>query len=333
MEQYGANRNNLLLSICIPTYNQPSQLEKTLNSIVFQLKNYEKEVQIIICDDSWDNDSENIVDSFLSNKEIKISYFRGNKNGFDGAIISLTEKALGKYIWWFGDDIMAIGAIERVLNLINNTPEISFIWINSRDVNNENDIALKLGGDKFFNDGNEVLESDVGLLAFVSTTVVKKEKVLSGIKSAKKRIGCNLMSMYLVFCVLSQDGKFFFLSTPYIISKPKLSGEKRWYDSFEVFGINLFNIVQEFNNKFDKRSIKKALALNFGNIWRAVLVERAMGFTTGFGSRTPKIKKMFKCYWNFLEFWLALPFFLMPRFVLKFFYRIFKIIKGKNYNK
>lgn len=319
-------KNDFLLSICIPSYNNSLKVRRLFDSFLPQLTS---EVEILIRDDSANNEIEELIKQYSKKISIPLRYFKGKKEGLDKAIIFLTEEAKGEYIWWMGDDVLADGAVQRVLELIKEFPDISLIWLNSRDINDPNYTAFKLERDKFFDNRNQLLEKDVGLLGFISVTIFKREMALSGIEESKKYIGSAFVNLYLILYVLSRDGRFYFLNTPYVFSEAKLAGEARWYDSFEVFGINLFNIVQEFNDKFDRRSIKKALAFNFGNIWRAVLVERAMGFTTGFGSKTPKVKKMFKCYWNFSEFWLALPFFLMPRFMLKFFYKIFKIVKSK----
>jgi hypothetical protein len=66
------------------------------------------------------------------------------------------------------------------------------------------------------------------------------------------------------------------------------------------------------------------LANKFGRAWRAVIVERALGFHTGFASPSPKIKKMAKLYWSYPEFYIALPLMLMPRPILRMFYVLYK---------
>jgi hypothetical protein len=139
----------------------------------------------------------------------------------------------------------------------------------------------------------------------------------------------------LVLYVLSQGGKFYFLQKPYILSAPKPSGESRWYDSFQVHGINYFVIAQAFKDTFDRRALRKGLTDQFRRIWKAVVVERAKGFTTGFGSKSPKLKKAFVLYWSFPEFWIALPFLLMPRFMARGCYKAYKFLfsRTKSFRK
>ncbi|MEK7162812.1 MAG: methyltransferase domain-containing protein, partial [Patescibacteria group bacterium] len=283
--------------------------------------------EIIVRDDSTNLETENLIENYLKKTSVSIRYFKGKKEGLDTAIIFLTQEAKGDYVWWFGDDILVEGAISYVIELVKKSPQIFFIWVNSCNINHKNDTAFKLEGNKFFDNRNQLLEKDIGLLGFISVTIFKREKALSGIEKSKKYIGSAFVNLYLILHVLSQDGKFYFLNTPYVISEPKLAGEQRWYDPFQVFGINLYKIVYEFEDKFNKQSIKKALIDNFRRVWRAVVVERAMGFTAGFGSKTPKIKQMFKCYWSYWEFYIALPLFLTPRFILRILYKIYKFFK------
>ena len=320
--------SNLILSICLATYNQPDKVKRFFESIIPQLNSeINQQIEIVVRDDSANSETENLIKNYFKKTPVSIRYFKGKKEGLDTAIIFLTQEAKGDYVWWFGDDVLAEGAISHILKLVKKFPQIFFIWVNSCDINHKNDTAFKLEENKFFDNRNQLLEKDVGLLGFISATIFKREKALSGIKKSKKYIGSAFVNLYLILHVLSQDGKFYFLNTPYVISEPKLSGEQRWYDPFQVFGINLYKIVYEFKNKFNEQSIRKALADNFRKAWRAVVVERAMGFITGFGSKTPKIKQMFKYYWSYPEFYIALPLFLMPRFILRIFYKIYKFIK------
>lgn len=321
--------NKTILSICLPTYNQPDSVRAFFLSVQHQLT---PEVEILIRDDSPNDETSAIVKELSARLPVSIRYFKGEKSkvgGYDKALLFLTKQAAGKYVWWYGDDVMAGDAIARIISLTKKHPNLSFIWLNARDINNEKDPGFDLGGDKLFKSGSEIFATNVGLLGFPSATVLKREEALGGIDGAEKFIGTTLVGYYLVLHVISQNREACFIQEPCLLSHPKPAGEVRWYDSFEVHAVNYHIIAQEFKNKFDHNSFKKGLADQFGRIWRAVIVERALGLKTGFASFSPKIVPMTKLYWSYPEFWIALPLFLTPRFVLKFFYRIYKVVFKK----
>lgn len=322
---------NLILSVCLATYNQPDKVERFLKSLITQLTpEIASRVEIVVRDDSTNYETEKIIGDYSKMTPVPIRYFRGKKEGLDVAIIFLTQEARGAYIWWFGDDVLVDGAINRLISLVKKSPDIFFVLINSCDIDNKTDTTLEIGSDEFFDNRDQIIEAvkkDIGILGFIAATVFKREKALSGIESSKKYIGSAFVNLYLIFHVISQEGKFYFFRTPYVFSESKSAGKPRWYDPFQVFGINLYKIVREFENKFDRRLMRQALAYNLGRVWRAVVVERAMGFTMAFGSKIPKIKQMAIFYWSYPEFYVALPLFLLPRFILRIFYKIYRFFK------
>lgn len=312
--------NDILLSICIPTYNQPQEVRVLLKSLLRQ--KITSEVEIIMRDDSTNFETEKIVKEYSA--KIPINYFKGEKLGIDKAILFLTEKAKGKYIWWIGDDEVDDGGVEHVLTTVKKFPDISFILVNCRDFN-RGEATLRLGNDRFFKDNNEVLEGVANVLGFISITIFKREMSLSGIEPSKKYIGSEFVNLYLVLHVLSQKGRIYFLSKPYLINHLKEHGEDVYYRGFQVFGVNFFNIVQEFRDKLDKKTIRKILAKNFSHIWRGALVNQVRGQNVRIGFGSPIFKPICKLYWSFPEFLIALPFLVMPRFINRFFYKIYKL--------
>lgn len=316
------SKKDVCLSICFPTYNDPQKVAILLDCLSKQDLN---RVEIVIRDDSLSDDTEKIVKKY---NKLPIRYFRGEKEGFDAAILFLAKMANGEYFWWVGNDLIEKGVVAKIKKIITESPDVSFIWLNGRNKSDPNSIAIKFQKEGFFNNKNEIIELDMGLL-IAGLTVIKKEIILPLISGAQKYKGLGLMGFYFALGAISYGGSYYFIDYPYIISEPKLQGEARLYDPFQMFTINFLIIAKEFEDKFNKKSFKKGIAKQFRQICHAVLVERAMGFKTGFGLKTPKIKLMFKYYWSFKEFWLVLPFFLMPRFILKYLYEFFKFLRSK----
>lgn len=316
---------NLLLSICIPTYNQPDQLALSLESLLSQPM---AGVEIVIRDDSPDLKSEEVVSRYLS--LLPIRYYHGERIGIDRAVIFISEQAIGKYVWWLGDDMMAEGAVEHVLTVLVAEPQITFVWVNSCNVGGGM-LSLDFGANKFFKNNNEVLESVGDLLGYISAVIFRREVLLRGTRHAERHIGSAWVTLFLVLYVLSIPGKYFYVHTPYIRAHPRPETDCKWYDPvqqnhFKLFTINFYNIVMdpEFQGRFSKNSIKRMLANNIGAVLKTVLVQRAKGYTYGMVTASQKIRKIFPLYWNFKEFWIALPFLVAPHFVIVGGYKVYK---------
>lgn len=316
-----------ILSICIPTYNRPKEFERMFRGLIPQLTS---EVEVVVRDDSSSNETKEIFDKLTARTGIRQQYFSGEKIGLDAANIFLLENARGKFIWWFSDDDEFLpGGIAEVLRLIGSCPRLHMIWANF-DNERPGNLAVDWP-DGFFRDGSEPLEIlgvNIGLL---STYILKREMALSGIDHAKKHIvGFSFASTCVVLHVLSEPGKFYFLRGPYFLCHPTTlekikkittkTGEIK-NEAFNVYGVDFYNIVKEFEGRFNKRSIRKILTVNFAALWRGMLVGWVGGWDTPRGKRW----KMFKLYWSFPEFWVALPLFIMPLRLNKLLYKIYKI--------
>lgn len=317
-----------LLSVCVPTYNRPKEFERMLIGLIPQLTS---EVEVVIRDDSTSSASKEIFDRLIEGREVNYQYVRGEKIGLDAANLFLIEKASGKYIWWFSDDDeMQPGAIARILNLVKQYLEISFIWANFILGKDGNIAVMREEG--FFKDRNEVLETLGTNIGLLSTLIFNRENALPALDLAKRHIvGFSFAGLVPIFHVLSGTGKFYFLRGPYVLCHPTTPQEIKQAttktgeiknEGFNVYGIDFYEIVMEFKDKFARRSIKKMLATNFGALWRGMLVGWVGGWDTPAGKRW----KMLKYYWNFPEFWVAIIFFLLPLSVNKLLYRIYKVV-------
>ena len=321
--------NQILLSVCVPTYNRPVQFKRMLMGLMPQLTD---ETELVIRDDSPNDETRKVFDELVEKFKplAKLNYIQGEKIGLDAANLFLLENAIGKYIWWFSDDDEFMpGAIAKTLELIKKYPEITFIWVNFCDFK----IIAIDRGDGFFKDRNDVLESlTIGAIGLLSTYFLRREDALMALPVVKKFVkGFSFASTSVVFYVLTGSGKFYFLRGPYIlchvsttvdeIKKSIVPGKKIDNKYFNIFGVDFYNIVMEFSDKFTIHAVRKILTNSFSCVWRGILVGWIGGWDTPQGKRW----KMFKLYWSFPEFWIAMPLFLLPLWVNKILYKIYKI--------
>ena len=317
--------NSKILSICVLSYNQADEIKRLLDSVCPQITD---EVEIFIRDDSTNFETETLVKEYK--KKYPIRYFHGNKEGIDRTVIYFVKEAVGKYVWWVGDDIIREGSILKLLNILKQHTDIDFVWANY-NIAGHKKIAIDFPEDRFFKNTEELLVNAIGGMGFISATIFKREKALTGVPGAERYVGSLFSNLYLVLYVLSQRGKSYFFRGPLVTCYPTTPEEIKVMVNkngeiknrgFEVYGIHFYNIFNEFRGKFQSNAIRKVIKKNFSSLLRGMFV----GWI-GEWDNPPRIYllEMLKRYWSFSEFWFAFPFLLMPLWVNKIFYKIYKV--------
>lgn len=120
------------VSICIPAYEQPKNLEKCLESISIQ--NF-KDFEVIVTDDSKSDELIPIIDYFRNN--INIKYYRNSPS--KGSPENWNESiryAKGKYIKILHHDdyFFKSDSLEKMVNLLENNPQNKILFCSSRHV-------------------------------------------------------------------------------------------------------------------------------------------------------------------------------------------------------
>ncbi|MFA6007919.1 MAG: glycosyltransferase family 2 protein [Candidatus Shapirobacteria bacterium] len=319
--------NEKLLSICIPTYNQPFELRRTLNSLL----NQDLEgVEVIIRDDSNNKDSEVIVEGFVN--KLPIRYFHLKKEGIDPAFIFLSREAKGKFVWWFGDDIFSPSVVLKVVDLLKKNTQLDFVYINSTDLTGDH-YSISAQGNHFYINRTQVLLELKDQLGFCSACLFERTKLVSGLLDSEKFIGTSWVTLFLVLNTLTLGKNFYFLDGKNFLSDIKPSGEVRWYDQIQVFGINFPRILMEFSDKFEFSAIQGVIRSNLRRVIKAIFAERGMGLKTGFAVPFYNFPLMFKMYWRYWEIWVAFPIFILPRKINIIFYKLYKKLKTIRHDK
>ena len=320
--------NKILLSICLPTYNQPQDFKRTLLSIISQInEKNQQEIEIVIGDNSTNQETEDLV-----KKEFNLPYIHyyrhGTNLGVDRNILFLIEKAKGEYIWLFGDDEMKPSAIDYVLNILKQNNNLSLIWVNFEgfDPRNLSRPYIDSSEDLLLKDGNEVLKK-IGLGIYFISTLIMKRKNLLGIdhNDIKKFVDSGLIVLYLPLFLLSQKEQKFLIITRSLIISRFTPREKIKWDYFQVCGINFYFVVNHFREKFKKKTIKQLQQKVFSIIWRDIF----LGWLKGYNNPKGKLKRLLKIYWRFPQFWFIVPLFFMPKFVIRVLYRVKKALLEK----
>lgn len=125
------------LSICIPTYNRATHLRNCLNSLIQSGVAALDEVQICISDNCSTDNTKQIIDDAAARLPVK--YRKNASNlGLARNILEVVKMAEGEFVWIVGDDDLFMGgAIERILELIDQNAGVDFFYVNANHLTTE----------------------------------------------------------------------------------------------------------------------------------------------------------------------------------------------------
>lgn len=119
--------SEIILSICIPTYNRGIYLNSSLQSIFKQIEG-NKLVEVIVSDNQSTDDTHNIIQPYL--KYDNFTYNQQQINvGMSKNIMHVVSLAKGEFCWLVGDDDFIIqGVIDELVRLIQTNKDIDFYY-------------------------------------------------------------------------------------------------------------------------------------------------------------------------------------------------------------
>ena len=110
----------LLLSVCIPAYNRPEWLKRSILSILSISKSFQQQVEIIISDDSTTSECQTVVHDLLSTWKGVWKYARNSPSlGMAANWNRSIQIASGKYVLVLhDDDYLETNALDLIIDKI-----------------------------------------------------------------------------------------------------------------------------------------------------------------------------------------------------------------------
>ena len=220
--------HGVLLSICIPAYNQPDSLCEVLDSIVvdFEDPKIRDRVEIIIHDDASPSGSLASVISPYQKKYENIHFTRHKENiGFDRNLLGVVDEALGKFCWLMSDnDALVEGALQKVISLLDKYPDVGYAYVQARGYDGE--LKNELGGDLKSMEIVRVASAEefvqaYDLPGFLSSQIVRKE--LWDAVEKEKYVGNYWMHLSTILEFLPRTD-ILYVGTPLV----KARGQSTW---------------------------------------------------------------------------------------------------------
>lgn len=282
----------IVLSICIPTYNRAEYIGEAIESVLSQITPEIKDlVEICISDNASTDNTNEIVKQFQEKNICKIIYHKNEENiGADRNFLKVIEIANGEYCWYLGsDDILVDKSLHFILKEINNNKNDIYLF------NREEysiDLSRKIGNSDWFNfKGNKEFDfskikiseylKDInelgGIFSFISAIVFKKEN-WDSIKNKNKFVGTFYSHTYVLSSILKLKKRLKVIDMPLIICRINdgentfggmLGDYKRLYIDYfnilifiDIFGMDSEEVHQIKKILLKQRNLKTLLAIS-----------------------------------------------------------------------
>lgn len=123
-------KKDILLSICIPSYNRDQDLKRLLESVDASGQNA-GDLEIVIREDMSPkrNDIAHVVEAFRLRSAYSVNYIENDENyGYDRNIRSVAKSARGEWVVFMGDDDLFVpGALDRFMDFLRGHNEIGYV--------------------------------------------------------------------------------------------------------------------------------------------------------------------------------------------------------------
>lgn len=167
-----------LLSICVATFSRARFIAETLENILAQAT---PAVEVLVVDGASPDDTEQVVRAVQARHPALVYHREAVNSGVDRDFDKAVGYARGTYCWLMSDDdLLAPGAVARVLDAIADGPDLVVVNAEVRDKTLEHIVRpsmMALREDRTFGpDEAEALFAEAGAyLTFIGGVVVRKE--------------------------------------------------------------------------------------------------------------------------------------------------------------
>lgn len=183
--------SNIVLSICIPTYNRAKLLSECIKQIILCQS---QEIEIVISDNASTDETQDAVKRI---GDPRIKYYRNDKNlGFDANVLKLVERATGDFLFFITDeDYIKLKAIPWILKAIKRNRNITQILGTVGDKRPNHKKIYYAYEDKILEPGHKSLTEILFRNSYMSGITLKKQSL--DVSHAKKYIGFSYMAQVL----------------------------------------------------------------------------------------------------------------------------------------
>lgn len=327
------------ISFCIPTLNRAKLLQASLRSIIAQA---DRRTEIIVVDGGSIDDTLSVIESFKTGFPQIYVYQSESRNGVDRDILQSVSMAAGKFCWLFSDDdLLAPGALERVLRLIEDNPEISGASLNyaAYDATMSYSIATvpavgrnALRRDRLFCDRNECFSLLGVHLGFISCQVVRRSLWADVVRSNDLTNYCNAwIIVYVIGKILERNPYWFYVHDVCVSYRSgndsflsRMGCYKRQQIAHVAYADTIGSLFPPDSNTY--RDVFNIMVSD--RMPRTLAVLKSKGITIWV--QLDLLRLYLIKYWSYPLFWIkVLPIFFVPNAVLRLTEKIYRWLRKR----
>lgn len=315
-----------ILTIAIPTYNGEKTIGKLIDSILIQNCD---EIEILVSDNASVDGTEALINQYI-NEGNKISYYKNSDNvGYDRNVDLAIRRSLGEFVWTIGDDdYLAIGAIDKVIQIIKTHKDITYIYVNFSIFSIKKSQYLVRNfvqneQSQYFENSNHFFEIAKTASNFVSTNVFRKSAWTDD--DFEIFFGSGWIHFGALLKIINNKSVYY-EATPYVINAGDRDGEGAGISNgiaFELI-IKLSEIINQYKDYYNPKTIKILHEHVYSLVPRKLISAKINGL-----SLKSDIVKRF--YSNFEEdqfFWTRdLLILLVPNFVFRWLRKLLRSLR------
>jgi glycosyltransferase involved in cell wall biosynthesis len=277
-----------MVSIIIPNYNKSKTIEETLQSICNQVYN---DWECIVVDDQSDDDSKQIIETFVK-KDKRFSFYTRSNDRLKGPSSCRNigiEKAIGNYIVFLdSDDLLASYCLDYRINTFLRNQDCDFLVFQME--------RFKTTPKKRINIPLEVISDENAITKFlelnslwqVTSPIYKTSfirfingfnedlKSFEDVEVAIKSI--SFSSKYIIFNTIDS---FYRNDENYKIKYSNKLQFDLTINSFELFIHSIHtNVISKVIESKNKNRLKTALLVGYKKIFKSIIVEYVKDYKT-----------------------------------------------------
>jgi glycosyltransferase involved in cell wall biosynthesis len=256
--------NNIILSICIPTYNRVENLRDTIFSIVTQRRFKEtNDVEIVILDNGSTDDTSMVIDEFAKAHGEKIRWYRKEKNDKYLDLKKLFSSGTGDFLKFNNDTLKHNeGSLDKMIQTICDCKKYGYIpFFSTGEIQIEKNILCK------------TVDSFVQTVSYwtgwMGAFGIWRDDFVN-FKDFDRYLHLQLPQVDILFRLINSQ-RFIFINNEKLFFTVPLK-KKGGYDLLTVFLDNyIFLLTEQLNNKTLSKKVfvfeKRKLLLQFIRPW------------------------------------------------------------------